>query len=71
MGYGYFCFRLSVAELRPVVAAVGRDAICPNCRWLRWLGLWGLPARGSFGALLTRDDTHSSVGRNGDAAGGN
>ena len=28
MVYGYFCFRLSVAKSRPVVAGVGRDAIC-------------------------------------------
>ena len=30
--YGYFCFRLSMAKSRPVVAGAGRDAICPNCR---------------------------------------
>ncbi len=32
--YGYFCFRLSMAKSRPVMAGAGRDAICPNCRWM-------------------------------------
>ena len=69
--YGYFCFLLSVAKSRPAVGAAGGDAICPNCRWIRWLCRWGLPARGSFASLLTRDDAHLSVGRNGGAAGEN
>ena len=51
MVYGYFCFRLSVAKSRPVVAAVGRDAICPNCRWLRWLWLVGIAGARELGGV--------------------
>jgi hypothetical protein len=53
MVYGYFCFRLSVAQSRPAVGSVGRVAICSTCRWIGWLCQWGLPAKGSFEAPLT------------------
>ena len=48
-----------------------RSVSTSNCRWIRRLWRWGLPARGRCAALLTGDDAHSSVGRNGGAAGRN
>ena len=71
MVYGYFCFRLRVAQSRPAVGSMGRDAICPKCRWIGWVCRWGLPARAGFCASLTTDGANSIVGRNEGAAVGN
>ena len=70
MVYGYFCFRLSVAQSRAGVGDVRRGAICPNCRWIGSHFRVEIIGKSGLEASLTRDDANSHVGRNGSAADG-